>query len=140
MDNFTSRPFHFRLSVDLSFQSLIDEPKTDYKSIYWADLRGVRLEGASLNSTILRRADLRKARLDKATLFDSDLWKANLDDASLVGSKLRFATLSDARWRSLWNWLLRQSDEDQETQQRQDETQAAGHEEDGDNDEGPHDR
>lgn len=96
--------------VDLSYQKLITEPITDYKEIYWLDLRKAHLEGANLDSTIMKRVDLRNAILKKATMVnsvlqeanlegaclrDAFLWKTNLQDANLLFSDLQGAFLAD---------------------------------------------
>jgi uncharacterized protein YjbI with pentapeptide repeats len=94
------------ICVDLSYQKLITEPETDYEGLYWADFNGVHLEGANLESAVLKRADLRDASLQKALLSGSNLqeahlWFANLQEADLKYAKLQgadlgFAYLKDA--------------------------------------------
>ncbi|MEE9553551.1 MAG: pentapeptide repeat-containing protein [candidate division Zixibacteria bacterium] len=76
------------LCVDLSYQVLVNEPETDYEGLYWADFSGVHLEGANLQSSVLKRADLSDAHLKKA-----DLWRANLQEANLRSTNLQEADL-----------------------------------------------
>lgn len=92
------------LCVDLSNQNLVTEPETDYEGLYWADFDGVHLEGARLNSAVLKRADLRYAHLKgavsyNANLREADLSFANLQEARLVGANLREAYLERANLR-----------------------------------------
>jgi len=85
------------LCVDLSYQVLINKPGTDYKGIYWADLRGIHLEGANLESTVLKRADLRYSHLYRANLSVANLQEARLDSANLQGANLQRADLQRVR-------------------------------------------
>lgn len=71
------------ICVDLSYQKLVTEPETDYEGLYWADLSGVHLEGANLESSVLKRADLSNAHLEKANLYKTNLFKADLGKAHL---------------------------------------------------------
>jgi hypothetical protein len=71
------------IRVDLGFQKLVTEQNEEYQGIYWADLRGVHLEGADLTSAVLKRADLEGA----------NLWRAGLIEANLAGARLSHAVL-----------------------------------------------
>jgi len=84
------------ICVDLSYQKLITEPSIDYKTIYWADLRGAHLEGADLTCAILKRADLRGAHLKRARLWSATLEGARLQYADLRQASFWRANLSQA--------------------------------------------
>ena len=60
-------------------------------NLHGADLKGVRLQSASLAI-----ADLMAANLNQAVLVHADLTKANLAGASLIGTRLFAADLTDA--------------------------------------------
>jgi len=93
---------------NLSYQILITKPDIDYAGLYWVNLKGVHLEGANLNSAVLKRADLTEAHLQKASLISANceqtdlkranleeamLWKANLAGADLRGAKVGHSSL-----------------------------------------------
>ena len=61
-----------------------------------ANLGGLNLRGAVLESTDLSRANLGSSRLDCANLRSANLLRANLGGASLVGADLRRARLEQA--------------------------------------------
>jgi uncharacterized protein YjbI with pentapeptide repeats len=89
------------LRVNLSYQKLVTEPSVDYAQVYWGDLSGIHLEGASLNSTVLKRADLsnshlQNANMNYAVLQGANLERANLQGALLTGSNLQEASLYHA--------------------------------------------
>ena len=71
-------------NVDLSYQTLITEPETDYPTLYWADLNGANLRGANLTSSVLKRADLRNADLSGANFRSAVLERADFKNAQLV--------------------------------------------------------
>jgi uncharacterized protein YjbI with pentapeptide repeats len=92
--------------IDLSYQKLITKPDEEYKEIYWAALNGVHLEGATLISTVMEKADLRRAHLPIAKMTKAVLQDANLEEANLAGSDLKEANLQGA---NLWHADLRET-------------------------------
>lgn len=92
--------------IDLSYQKLITKTDEEYKEIYWADLNGVHLEGATLISTVLEKADLRRAHLPIAKMTNAVLQEANLEEANLAGTVLDKANLQEAY---LWHTDLRET-------------------------------
>lgn len=82
--------------LDLRNQNLVSEPRVDYEGVYWADLRGVHLEGADLTSAVLRKADLRSAKLNGARLFHTNLSRCNLTGAEMSHAFAQFANLDSA--------------------------------------------
>lgn len=92
--------------IDLSYQKLVTKPDEEYKEIYWADLNGSHLEGATLISTVMEKADLRRAHLPIAKMTTAVLQKANLEEANLAGSDLKEANLQGA---NLWHADLRET-------------------------------
>jgi len=82
--------------LDLSHQKLIEEPERDYGE-YWLYFRGIHLEGAQLQSTVLKRAFLRDIRMKRANLVYANLQEANLQRANLEGAKLDAANLKGAK-------------------------------------------
>ena len=86
--------------VDLSFQSLVEEPKEDYKGIYWLNLQDVHLEDAFLASSVLKRADLYRAHLQFAWLIRTNLQEANLLYAELERANCYAANLQGANLRN----------------------------------------
>lgn len=84
-------------NLDLSHQKLITEPERDYGELYWLYFRGIHLEGAQLQSTVLKRAFLRDTRMMRANLVYANLQEANLQGANLEGAKLDAATLKEAK-------------------------------------------
>lgn len=82
--------------IDLSYQKLVTKPDEEYKEIYWADFNGAHLEGATLISTVLEKADLREAHLPIAKMTKAILQEANLEEANLAGSDLKEANLQEA--------------------------------------------
>jgi uncharacterized protein YjbI with pentapeptide repeats len=93
-------------NLDLSYQKLITEPKRDYGELFWQYFRGIHLEGAQLQSSVLMRAFLRDTKLKKANLDYANLEEANLQGANLEGAKLEAATLRRA---NLGNAILREA-------------------------------
>jgi len=79
-------------AVDLSNQNLVNRQDEEFKTVYWANQRQAKLQGANLRGTILKRADLRDANLQGANLIEALLQGANLRTANLKG-----ANLSEAR-------------------------------------------
>jgi hypothetical protein len=79
------------ISVDLSHQKLVTEPETDYEGLFWGNL-----EGANLNSAILKRVDFRHAFLQKAWMPSAILEGANLQAANLERATLERADLREA--------------------------------------------
>lgn len=100
------------LCVDLSYQKLINEPKTDYEGLYWGNLHKSHLEGADLINTVLKRADLRETHLQYANMYRCVLEGADLSGADLSGAHLREAKLSEASlsWADLTRADLREAD------------------------------
>jgi hypothetical protein len=92
------------LSVDLSHQKLVTEPKTDYEGLFWGNLSKAHLEGANLSSSVLKRMDLRHAHLQHARIDSAILAKANLKQANLQGAHLVRADLQGAHleYANLW--------------------------------------
>jgi hypothetical protein len=95
--------------VDLSYQKLITEPEKDYKGIYWLDLNGAHLEGASLISTVLKRVNLQGAQIQYAGMWnvilqEADLSYANLQGADLSGANLHSADLYETNLRGTILW------------------------------------
>lgn len=91
--------------IDLSYQKLVTRPDEEYKGIYWADLNGVHLEGATLISTVMEKADLRRAQLPIVKMTKAVLQEANLEEANLAGSDLKEANLQEAY---LWHADMRE--------------------------------
>ena len=82
-------------TVDLSYQVLITEEKEEYGT-YWADLSGMHLEGANLESSVLRRTDLGGSFLQEADLSGAQLQGANLEGAQLQRARLARTELQRA--------------------------------------------
>lgn len=83
--------------VDLSFRTLVTEPKDESsKTLYWASLNGMHLEGANLAGAILKRADMRNIHLDYALLGSSNLQGADLTHADLNHADFEKANLVEA--------------------------------------------
>ena len=94
--------------VNLSYQKLITEPAKDrdYEGLYWGNFKGIHLEGAMLENSVLKRADLDGANLlwatmDGAILEGANLLCANLQFASLLGANLQGARLINANLQRL---------------------------------------
>jgi hypothetical protein len=88
-------------TVDLSYQVLITEQKKEYDT-YWADMEGIRFEGANLKQAILKLANLRNAHLQGADCTDTTFRTAMMEGADfkgaiLVGADLSYAKLHGAR-------------------------------------------
>jgi uncharacterized protein YjbI with pentapeptide repeats len=84
-------------NLDLSHQKLITEPENDYGELSWLYFRGIHLEGAQLQSTVLKRAFLRDTRMKRANLVFANLQEAKLEGANLEGAKLDAANLIKAK-------------------------------------------
>jgi uncharacterized protein YjbI with pentapeptide repeats len=92
------RPY---ICVNLSYQKLINEPRTDYEGLYWGDLSNLHLEGADLTSSVLKRANLANANLlhakmRYAILDQANLKKAILQNANLGNASFQHADLEEA--------------------------------------------
>lgn len=85
------------IKVNLSYQILVEEPKDKYKTIYWQNLRNVHLEGANIDSAVLKRADLQFSYLQRAILTNANLAEANLSNANLQNASLLAADLQKAK-------------------------------------------
>jgi uncharacterized protein YjbI with pentapeptide repeats len=85
-------------NLDLSHQKLVTEPEQDYGELFWLYFRGIHLEGAQLQSTVLKRAFLRDTRMKRANLVYANLQEANLEGADLEGANLEAATLIEAKF------------------------------------------
>lgn len=81
-------------AVDLSYQNLTRKQDEEFKTLYWANLRGAQLQGANLTGVILEKADLRQANLNGATLKEAYLKDADLSNAFLKNADLREVNLS----------------------------------------------
>lgn len=100
------------VSVDISYNVLVEEPKFGKDRVPWVNLKQARLEGANMTATVLQRADLREARLDGAYMERSNLAGALLEGANLDGAILYNADLTraDLRGASLRDAKLREAD------------------------------
>jgi uncharacterized protein YjbI with pentapeptide repeats len=93
-------------NLDLSNQKLITEPENDYGELFWLYFGGMHLEGAQLQSTILKKAFLGKTTMKKANLVGANLEEANLQGANLEGANLDAAKLFKA---NLYGAILREA-------------------------------
>lgn len=84
------------ICLNLSYQKLVDEPKTHYVGLFWGNYRKAHLEGADLSNSVLKRANLTNAYLQYAKISSAILDSANLQNANLQNADLRGTSLQNA--------------------------------------------
>jgi hypothetical protein len=92
-----------RVTVNLDNQVLVTGGDRTLRR-YWVDLSGKRLDGASLQYAVMKRANLTDTRLEGADLRGANLVAADLTDADLVDAEfgntdLRRVVAVDASFR-----------------------------------------